>query len=135
MTVFFKQIFSSEDKLQNYLRENNFSYRLPKSEKRKNCKVFKGLSKNQNHDCIYKIGECVNINCNANEKCPKRIQVAKCSISGKIDLYESSQHNSQEFFTNIHGLSKIAKSIIDDLLHNYDSRPKRIAVNIIFINI
>ena len=108
----FKQNFFSDEKFRNYLRDNHFSYRWPKSEKRNNCKVCKGLSKNQNHQWIYKIGECANISCNINEKCPNRIQIAQCSKTGKIDLFESSQHNSQEFYQNIHGMSDKAKTMI-----------------------
>ena len=108
--------------------DKQLTYRWPKSESRKNCKVCKRLSKSSDHDYIYKLGECVNIRCNENEKCTHRIHIACCSASGKTYLYKRDQHNSLSFHSNVHGITLIVKNLIEDLIYNYDSRPKRIAV-------
>ena len=52
--------------------------------------------------------------------------MAICTETGQTDLFELGDHNSDKFETNLKGISCAAKKIIEYLINNYDSRPKRI---------
>ena len=82
-TFEFAKNFDSMTKFEKYCNKKQFSFRWPKSEKKPNCKVCKLDGKSYDHPWTYKLGECVNIECNLIDKCPKRIQVAFFSHTGK----------------------------------------------------
>jgi hypothetical protein len=63
------------------------------------------------------------------ENCPKRIQLAICQKSLKVDVYELGEHNSDIFDTIHHGISERVKVVIEDIIQNSGCLAKRIHVN------
>jgi hypothetical protein len=80
------------------------------------------------HQYQYKISRCPNVYCNQVEECQHRTQVCICLADGCVDIYEEGEHNSEKFSRLQFGMSAKAKLVVEDIIYNYDARPKRIHV-------
>ena len=98
-------------------------FQNPNQEK---CSCYKRDGKSFDHKWSIKQGICANNDCHLYSVCPKRVKIETCSKSGKTDLFQIGDHNSEKFLPYNYGMSKKTKTIVDDLIYNYDSRPKRI---------
>ena len=47
-----------------------------------------------------------------------------------INIFFKEKHNSSKIEIKKHGMSDVVKDLVDDLIYNYDSRPKRIHIRL-----
>ena len=98
----FKKSFDSMAEFEDYSIKKKLSVRWRKSEKRRSCKVCRLSSLKHDHQWAHKNGFCANISCNMHEQGPKQFQLALCSKTGRVDLYDLGKHNSKNLECNIH---------------------------------
>ena len=82
------------------------------------------------HKMRVKYGSCNNIACNAIEICEKRYKTTICQNTKEIKFYTSGTHNSSSLVYKKHGLTPAVREIIEDLIHNYDNKPKRLHIRL-----
>ena len=64
------------------------------------------------------------------EICEKRYKTTICQNTKEIKFYTSGTHNSSSLVYKKHGLTPAVKEIIEDLIHNYDNKPKRLHIRL-----
>ena len=104
--------FDSIKEFENFKQLN--TYAIDKSHN-VNCTICHS----KNHKMKVQYGYCNNEPCNAITPCQRRTKTQICS-----------QHCSTEFIKKNVGISDCVKGIIDDLIYNYDARPKRIHIRL-----
>ncbi|CAF1023345.1 unnamed protein product [Brachionus calyciflorus] len=95
-----------------------------------NCTLCKNRSK---HKMQQKYGFCSNKDCFLKEECPYRTKLCVClkhcdRLVQKHYLYSIGKHNSNSVLNVRRGLTEKAEEIVEDLIYNYDSKPKLIHV-------
>lgn len=78
------------------------------------------------HKMRYCIDKCSNYDCNIAVECPHQHKILKCESTGAIRLFQKDIHAGKIFVRRQHGLSETVKELVEELIHNYDCKPKRI---------
>ena len=80
----------------------------------------------------YKIARCNDKNCNKNFKCERQIKILMCQKKEKVAYFIKDTHNVDVELRrpHHHGISPSVKEKIEDLIFNYDSRPKRLLLKL-----
>ncbi len=76
----------------------------------------------------YKIGRCKDKNCNKDFKCERQVKILLCQQTEHVAFYTKDTHNAEfvDRNPNHHGITPSVKDKLEDLIFNYDSRPKRL---------
>ena len=70
---------------------------------------------------------CNNADCFKDEKqCERRYKFNECQLEKKIVGYVSGEHSANTYKPTYHGLTAIAKDIVEQLIGTYGNQPKRI---------
>ena len=103
-----------------------FSYSTTHT-KNQNCTICS----DNDHKMKMTYGICTNANCNQNNDiCSKRYKTLICEKTSKIEMYHLGNHKSEIDSNKVRGLTPIVKDIIEELIHLYDARPKRIFISL-----
>lgn len=71
-----------------------------------------------NYDCCVKGG--------GETTCGKKYKIQTCLENGCVRFYAYGEHTGTVFTPKIHGCSKRTREIIEHLIDNYNSKPKKI---------
>jgi hypothetical protein len=93
-----------------------------------NCSICKS----RNHKMRYKIGRCNDVNCNKDFQCELQVKILTCQKREKVAYFTKETHNASVELRrpNRHGISPSVKEKLEDLIFNYDSRPKRLHIKL-----
>lgn len=70
---------------------------------------------------------CNNTDCFKDGKqCPRRYKFNECQAEGKIVGYVAGEHSANTFKPKFHGLTRIAREIVEQLIGTYGNQPKQI---------
>ena len=86
------------------------------------------LCHSRNHKMRYKIGRCNDKNCNKDFQCERQVKILFCQKSEHVAFYTKDTHNAEFAIRrpHHHGITPSVKEKLEDLIFNYDSRPKRL---------
>ena len=91
------------------------------------------VCKNDHHKMRIQYAYCNNVNCNEKELCPRRTKILTCKkneTENLVRMYTANKHNSNHFKLKQHGISPSVKELIEDIINNYDNRPKRVHIKL-----
>ena len=116
--------FNSHKEFNEYIREK-ITFATEKS-----CLMNCSICRSNSHKMRYKIGRCNDKNCNSDEACNRTIKILLCQKKERVFYYNKGKHNASSRQPNIFGISPLVKEKLEDLIYNYDSRPKRLHIKL-----
>ena len=99
-------------------------------------KVKCQLCTHSSHKMSVQRAMCSNSACKADSNCPKqyklltRLKGDAIQKKFKCELYSSGKHNSKVIVKETIGINSNVKKIIEDVISEYDTKPKRIHVKL-----
>jgi hypothetical protein len=122
--------FKNIKEFKRYRMENiSFSFTNTKYDKCQMCQI-------KAHKMKIQYGNCSNKPCLQSEFCPVEYKATTClryndTQIQKINLYSVGiEHNSDEIEKHVRGLTDKVKELIEEIIHDYDAKPKRIFIRL-----
>ncbi len=117
--------FDTHKEFNEYIKTEKISFAIEKSSLIK-CSICNSST----HQMRYKIARCNDKSCNSENACERQIKLLYCQKRETVVYFFKGNHNADDNVRqpHFHGMSQKAKEKVEDLIFNYDTRPKRIHI-------
>jgi hypothetical protein len=119
-------IFNSHKEFNDYVKKR-LTFAIAKSSL-VNCTICKA----RNHKMRYKLGRCNDKSCISEYACEREIKLLYCQKRETVVYFAKGSHNPEYLARHprVFGMPQTVKDKIEDLIYNYDTRPKRIHIKL-----